>query len=51
MRRITETPESWVMLKITIDGQEPYYKVFGSWAGGYLNGDHWQLNKIGRAHV
>ena len=37
---ITETPEKWVLLKV----QDNYYKVFGSWAGGYLDGDRWKLN-------
>jgi len=39
-RNITETPERWVILKL----QNDYYKVFGTWAGGYLDGDRWKLN-------
>ena len=34
------TPEKWVVLKIG----EDVYKVFGSWAGGYLGSDSWKLN-------
>ncbi|MCB1711158.1 MAG: hypothetical protein KDH96_01370 [Candidatus Riesia sp.] len=37
---VTETPERWVVLKLP----ENYYKVFGTWAGGYLDGDSWKLN-------
>lgn len=39
-RNITETPDRWVILRLP-DG---HYKVFGSWAGGYLDGDRWKLN-------
>ena len=42
MRNITEKPENWVILKI--EGNETYYRVFGGWRGGYLDGDRWQLN-------
>jgi hypothetical protein len=38
-RHISEQPEKWVILKIG-----DYYKVFGTWAGGYLDGDRWKLN-------
>lgn len=41
-RNITETPENWVILKI--EGNETYYRVFGGWRGGYLDGDRWKLN-------
>ena len=37
---ISETPERWVIVKLPNN----YYKVFGTWAGGYLDGDRWQLN-------
>ena len=39
-RNISETPERWVILKLPNN----YYKVFGTWAGGYLDGDRWKLN-------
>lgn len=39
-RNITETPERWVILKLSNNN----YKVFGTWAGGYLDGDRWKLN-------
>lgn len=39
-RNISETPERWVILKIPDNN----YKVFGTWAGGYLDGDRWKLN-------
>ena len=42
-RIISETPDKWVVLKLD-DGKQTYYKVFGSWAGGYLDGDKWKLN-------
>jgi len=37
---ISETPERWVIVKLPNN----YYKVFGTWAGGYLDGDRWELN-------
>lgn len=40
-RNITETPENWVILKLLPDNN---YKVFGTWAGGYLDSDRWRLN-------
>ena len=42
-RNITETPDKWVVLEINNEG-EIIYKIFGSWAGGYLDGDRWQMN-------
>lgn len=39
---ISETPERWVIIKI-IDNNT-YYRVFGTWAGGYLGEDRWKLN-------
>ncbi len=43
MRNVSETPENWVIMKIT-NNDETNYKVFGSWAGGYLGSDNWKLN-------
>lgn len=40
MRNITETPDKWVILKLPNDE----YKVFASWAGGYLTSDSWKVN-------
>lgn len=37
-------PNNWVILKITKENQEPYYKVLAGWYGGYLYGDSWKLN-------
>ena len=42
-------PESWVIIKIINDKTDAedlkvLYKVFGSWRGGYVNGDNWRLN-------
>lgn len=34
-----ETPDRWVILKMP-----DCYKVFATWAGGYLSGDRWRLN-------
>lgn len=42
-RNISETPDKWVVLKLN-NGGEILYKVFGSWAGGYLDGDRWKAN-------
>lgn len=38
------TPDSWVVLKITTE-TEVIYKVLAGWSGGYLYyGDSWRLN-------
>jgi len=36
------SPDSWCIVKI--NGTDPHYRVFGSWSGGYLDGDSWRLN-------
>jgi len=38
-RIISEIPDKWVILKA-----HDNYKVFATWAGGYLDGDRWMLN-------
>ena len=38
---VSEAPSKWVILKI--DDQSTY-KVFGTWGGGYLDGQSWKLN-------
>jgi hypothetical protein len=37
-------PDNWVVLKITTEHEEPFYKVLGGWSGGYLDGDSWRMN-------
>jgi hypothetical protein len=39
-----EHPDSWVVLKITRECEEPFYKVLVGWSGGYLDGDSWRMN-------
>ena len=36
-------PDKWVIVGITNNGKN-FYKVFGTWAGGYTDGDAWKLN-------
>lgn len=36
------SPDGWVLIKV--NGNDPHYRVFGSWSGGYLDGDAWRLN-------
>lgn len=43
-RNISETPSRWVVVKIDNNTDTPFYKVFATWSGGYLNGDRWKLN-------
>lgn len=43
-RNISETPDRWVVVKIDNSLDTPFYKVFATWAGGYLDGDRWKLN-------
>lgn len=35
-------PDKWMIVKITSD--DPHYRVFGSWYGGYLGADSWRMN-------
>jgi hypothetical protein len=42
-RNISETPERWVIVKIPYEG-DYVYKVFATWAGGYLGSDRWKMN-------
>ena len=38
-------PDYWKIVKIyPKDSEEPFYKVFASWVGGFANGDQWRLN-------
>ena len=39
----TYTPDRWLVVSIT-NKTETHYRVFGTWGGGYLNGDSWKLN-------
>lgn len=36
-------PNKWLLVEVN-DLYNPFYKVFGSWSGGYLDGDSWRLN-------
>lgn len=38
----TYSPDKWLLIKI--GGTDPHYRVFGSWSGGYLDGDSWRMN-------
>ena len=40
---ISKTPDKWVVLKMT-DKNQSYYRVFGTWGGGYLQRDSWRMN-------
>lgn len=37
------TPDNYMILEMKYEDQI-IYKVFGSWAGGYIDGDYWRLN-------
>jgi len=37
-------PDKFIVLKMTKKTEEPIYKVFASWYGGYLDGDSWKIN-------
>jgi hypothetical protein len=47
-RNISETPDKWVVVKITDKGgpgmMDPEYKVFATWTGGWTDSDRWRLN-------
>ena len=35
-------PDKWIVLRINSD--EPHYRLFVTWAGGYTTGDSWRMN-------
>lgn len=37
-------PHKWVMVKLTNNDNQSYYRVFASWYGGYTGSDSWKLN-------
>jgi len=37
-------PDRWEVLEFRRGNDEPVYKVFAGWYGGYLGSDSWQLN-------
>jgi len=38
-------PDRWLMVRVTENKTgNVHYRVFGSWSGGYLDGDSWRLN-------
>lgn len=43
IKSYTDSPDSWVVIKITTDGKVNY-KVFATWTGGYTSGDAWRMN-------
>ena len=42
--KIMTTPDRWVVLKILSVSDGTFYKVLGSWYGGYSNGNFWRIN-------
>lgn len=39
----TYVPDKWALAVVDFDG-ETYYRVLGSWYGGYTTGDSWKLS-------
>lgn len=37
------SPDRWVIVKFKKE-DKTWYKVLGSWAGGYLDGDSWRMS-------
>lgn len=40
---IEYNPDKYVLLRVT-SPDETYYRVFGTWYGGYTTGDSWRMN-------
>jgi hypothetical protein len=38
----TYRPDKWIIVQIK--GEDPHYRILGSWSGGYLDGDSWRMN-------
>ena len=39
----TYSPDRWLVIKFDDNG-DTHYRVFGTWAGGYLDAESWRLN-------
>jgi len=44
MNQSSYYPESWVAFKVVQASDEVIYKIFASWAGGYISSDSWRIN-------
>lgn len=38
------TPDCWVIVKVSLKGGTPHYRVLASWFGGFTWGDSWKLS-------
>lgn len=38
------TPDYWILLKVSPNGKEPFYRILASWSGSYVWGDSWKLS-------
>jgi len=38
------TPDTWVKVKIEVEGKPDLFKIVGGWSGGYADGDNWRVN-------
>lgn len=38
------TPDRWTIIKVSVNPEDPHYRVLAGWSGGYLDGDSWRLN-------
>ena len=38
------TPDGWSIISINNNVDNPFFKVFASWQGGYLDGDSYRFN-------
>ena len=41
---MTYTPKGWIVLKVDESKEGIWYRIFGTWQGGYLDGDKWRLS-------
>lgn len=37
-----EKPDKWMLVRIT--GNDPHWRIFATWHGGYTYGDSWRFN-------
>lgn len=37
-------PDLWVLVKITSNNNPTYFKILGSWYGGFTSGDSWRFS-------
>ena len=44
MKDYDYSPDKWLIVEFKVPDRKEDFRIFGTWAGGYLSGDAWKLN-------